>query len=379
MALDHHDDSEFIKALDAFETKLKTKFSAINDRITGIEQKGIGGGTLSPGMGRKSLGDAVLGADGFGDFASRRVKRLFVDTQTPILAKSTILGEGGSPQQPDNNLAPYQTAAGIVGGAFRPLTFLDLVPRAPAASNSIHFVREAALVNRAAETAEGASKPETDVSFEGIDAPVRTFAHWLRASVQILDDQPALAGYLDRRLRHGVLNRIERQMLQGDGIGSNLSGMNQTGNHTDLSVVTGDSDFDAAARARSQVIQADYVPTAYVVHPADWLRLTITKTGVSGDGRYLAGEPSSGFIRDGLAPALWGLPVVVSNNCPAGSFFCLAGDALQWWERAGVVVEMFAEDANNVTQNLVTIRAEARGAFAVLTPAAVIFGAWPGA
>jgi len=42
--------------------------------------------------------------------------------------------------------------------------------------------------------------------------------------------------------------------------------------------------------------------------------------------------------------------------------------------REGITVEAFEQDANNVTQNLITLRAEVRLAFAVLRPSAFLGG-----
>ncbi|WP_264755294.1 phage major capsid protein [Klebsiella michiganensis] len=45
--------------------------------------------------------------------------------------------------------------------------------------------------------AEGALKPKSDIKFELKSAPVRTIAHYFKASRQILDDAPGLASYID--------------------------------------------------------------------------------------------------------------------------------------------------------------------------------------
>jgi hypothetical protein len=44
------------------------------------------------------------------------------------------------------------------------------------------------------------------------------------------------------------------------------------------------------------------------------------------------------------------------------------------YNRSGTVVEMFEQDGDNVQKNLITIRAEARLALAVETPAAALYG-----
>ena len=114
------------------------------------------------------------------------------------------MGESGSPQAPDGVLVQADRLPGIVGGAFRPLTILDFVNRIPTTSNATEYVRENVFTNNASETAEGVAKPESDLTFELKTANVKTIAHFIRLSKQVMDDQPALEGYIDRRLRHGV-------------------------------------------------------------------------------------------------------------------------------------------------------------------------------
>jgi HK97 family phage major capsid protein len=275
---------------------------------------------------------------------------------------------------------PLQTMPGNVGGAFRPLALLDFLPRAQASGNTVHYTREASFSNGAEETSEGGTKRQATVSFEGIDAPVRTVAHWLKSSRQILDDAPAFGASIDIRLRHGVLQRLESQIISGSGTSPNLSGMGESGNFTALTVVTADTDYDAASRAKYQVVAADYVTSAFLINLADWRRLEVKRSGISGDETPLAGGGAVvSYIANGLQPLLWGLPVITSNNVAAGSFFCFARDAVMLFERQGATVELFEQDDTNVQENLITIRAEGRWAFSIFQPAAVVKGAWPDA
>ncbi|MXQ08038.1 phage major capsid protein [Alphaproteobacteria bacterium GH1-50] len=354
--------------------ELETEVTGLRDSMTGMQQKGFGGGLIGS-TSRKSIGAEILGSDAWKDVAAKRTARAGLEI------KNTILGEGGSPQDPtDTGVVPKDNMPGIVGGAFRPLRLLDVVPRGTATSNQVHYTREASWTNNAAETAEAAQKPESTLIFEGIDEPVRTIATFLKVSRQAMDDQPALQSYIDARLRHAVEQRLEQQIIQGNGSSPNLSGMNQTGNHTDLTVVTADNDFDALNRAKQQVVVSDYMPSAFLVNPADFGRLERTKTGISGDASYLAqGGNSITYLRNGMQPMTWGLPVIISNSVPSGSFFCISTDSMMLWSRQSTVVEIFDQNEDDVEKNLLTIRAEGRWAFGVWRPAAVIFGAFPDA
>jgi HK97 family phage major capsid protein len=231
----------------------------------------------------------------------------------------------------------------------------------------VEFTRELAFTNNAAETAEGATKPETSITFELANAPVRTIAHWIKLSRQVMDDAPAVASYVDTRLRYGVERRIDAQLIAGNGVGQNLSGLTNSGNFTAFTPVTGDTALDSLNKAKYLIEASDYSATAIVMNPADWGAIERNKTSY---GEYVIGDP-----RSAIGPVLWGLPVVVSNSMVSGKLLVGAFDiAAQVWNREGVAVEMTESNDTDFVKNLVTVRAEARLALAVYRPASVYYG-----
>lgn len=298
-----------------------------------------------------------------------------------VEVKNTILGESGSPQDPDRVLVPYDRLPGIVPGPFRQHSILDFVPTGATTSNSMEYVREIpaedsppGFDNNAAETAEGGSKPQSDVLFELVNDPVRTIAHWLKLSRQVLDDAPALQSYIDRRLSFGVRQRLETQILGGNGTAPNLSGISDSGRHTAFSPASGDNQFDSVNKAKYAVIGRDYMPGAVFLNPEDWGDMERLKIS-SSDDRYLAGQHGAvSYIDNGMTPLLWGMRVVPSNNVASGKFYVVDPTAMQLFYRQGATVEMFEQDDTNVQQNLVTVRAELRAALCVFTPAGISYG-----
>jgi len=242
-----------------------------------------------------------------------------------------------------------------------------MVAHGTTTSNAIEFTRELAYTNDAAEVAEGAQKPESDLTFELVSTPVRTIAHFIKVSKQVLDDAPALAAYIDTRLRHGTEQRYDAQLLNGDGVGQNISGMTDTGNYTAFTPLTGETALDSINRAIYEVIAADYSATGIILNPADWGAIERLKDTTNS---YIIGNPQ-GYV----GPVLWGLPVTVTNAMTAGKFLVAAFDiAYMAWDRQGTVVEMFEQDDVNVQKNLVTIRSEKRGALASYRPVSASYG-----
>lgn len=279
---------------------------------------------------------------------------------------NTLTGQTGSPPASDNTLVPADRRPGITPGAFRALRIVDFLTSIPTNSNAWEFVRELLFTNNAAEVAEGAAKAESILTFEMASVNIRTIAHFLKASNQILADAPALRAYIDGRLRYGVDAREDLQLITGDGTGQNISGMTTSGNYTAFTPTSGDTALDSLNRAKYAIIGADYAPTAVLMNPADWGAIERLKTQ---DLAYVVGNPFGTIV-----PVVWGVPVVVSNNMTATKF--LMADFATSYEhiaRQSTVVEVgYVND--DFTKNLVTIRAEKRSALATIRPASTRFG-----
>lgn len=340
------------------------KVTAMADNLVEVEQK-IAAGISSGGAVPQSLGQIVANSDAYKAFATNGLdagSKFRMDVQA-----NTITGQEGSPPENSDILVAPGRRPGIVPGAFRALRVADLLTAIPISSNAWDFTRELAYTNNAAETAEGVAKPESDLTFELDTVNIRTIAHWIKASNQILADAPAVAAYIDTRIRYGVDAREDLQLLVGDGTGQNISGMTIAANRTAFTPTSGDTALDSLNRAKYQLIAADYQADGVIMNPADWGAIERLKTSTS---EYVVGNPFGS-----ITPMVWGLPVVLSNNMTSGSFqmadFATTYDHLQ---RSGTVVEIgFIND--DFTKNLVTIRGEKRTALATLRPASALFGA----
>ena len=350
--------AESKSAVEAAEKAAK-ELKAMGDRLLEIEQKqaeGIKKGYELP----KTLGESFATSEEFKAFAEGRTSKARLEI------KNTITGQSGSPATNSDTIVAPQRQVGIVSGAFRTLRIRDVMPSGTTSSNLVEYTRELAFTNSAAETAEGATKPEAALTFELVSAPVKTIAHWLKLSKQVMDDAPALASYVDTRLRYGVDLRIDQQLLNGNGSGQNIGGLAKAGNHTAFTPASGDNAIDSINRAIYLVAAADYNATAIILNPADWGAIERTKTD---DNAYVFGAPMK------LAPTLWGLPVIATNTMTAGKFMVGAMDvAAQVWNRQGTTVEMSEADDTNFQKNLVTVRAEARLALAIYRPASIQYG-----
>lgn len=266
------------------------------------------------------------------------------------------------------NLIRADRVPGVITDPNRPMFLRQLLGAGQTTSNAIEFVRETGFTNAAAPVAEGALKPESDIQFELDSAPVRTIAHWIMASMQVLDDVPMLMSYIDSRLRYGLELEEEEQLLSGDGTGQNILGLiPQATAYDDSRGIPGDTRIDVLRRAMTQVRVAEYQADSIVIHPNDWESIELTKTA---DGAYVWAQPTA------IAAArLWGLPVITSTALTEGEF--LVGNFLQAatvWDRMLARVDVAREDGDNFRTNMVTIRAENRLALTVFRPEAIVYG-----
>ena len=358
---------EGIAAAVAKADALAVQVQALADRMVEAEQKLVKN-ILAGTEPVASIGAVIVASNEYKAFASGSASRFRMDTSKKFSPRAnTITGQSGSPASNSDTIVGPDRLAGIVPGAFRALRVRDILPSGPTGSNMIEFTRELVFTNNAAETAEGASKPESVLTFELATAPVVTIAHWIKVTKQVLSDAPALASYIDNRLRYGVELRVDNQLVSGNGSGQNLKGMTHSDNMTAFTPVSGDTAIDSVNRAKQIIAVADYQATAVILNPATWGAIEREKDG---NGRYVVGNPFGQ-----ITPVLWGLPVVVTNAITAGKLLIGAFDiAFQVWEREGVSVEMTNANDTDFVKNLITVRAEERLALAGYRPASVLYG-----
>lgn len=243
------------------------------------------------------------------------------------------------------------------------LALLDLIVWMPVSGDLIPMLRESAYDIMADEVAEGAVKPESNLTFGVENITISVVAHWVRVTKQLLDDMPALASYIEGRLAYGVRLKLEAKVINGTT--ASFSGLMKVGNS--LVAVPETLAIDTINTAKYQVWGSGITPEAIVLNPVDWGKIEREKSDA---GEYLLGTPG-GMIQ----PVLWGLPIVLSSAMTAGKFWL--GNltlGVTGYVRQDVMVELSTEDADNFTKNLVTVRAEMRAGFGVAIPDAQVTG-----
>ena len=213
------------------------------------------------------------------------------------------------------------TSAGIVPPNYDPtlqpgirqeLRIRDLIPSVQVTGQSYTYYRELLHTRGAAPVAEGASKPQSNVTFESKTDLVKKLAVWIPVSDEALDDVPQLYGYLQQLLRYDLKLEEEAQILKGDGTGNNLNGVMTRATTFDTTLSkTGDTAIDTVRRAIYQVRKQSKLPAdATVMTELDWMNIELEKDS---NNRYLFAN-LQGFV----TPILWGRPVIASDSMDEG-------------------------------------------------------------
>lgn len=334
---------------------LADEFKAIAASVNELAHKQAGG--FEHGDSRiMTAGEEFVKSDAFAALLKGDRDKVRVEVKNTVVSDSTTV----FPEQ----------RPGVIAGNFAPLTIRQLFRAVPVSTNMVNSLRELAWTNSAAEASQGAAKNESDLTFEQYNVPITTVAHWIKVSKQLLEDAPAITAYIDTRLRDGLAQRIDAQLLNGNGTSPNLSGLTDSGNFTAYTPTSDDLLVDAINRAKYALWAVGRMPDTVIVNPATWGSMERTREG-AGTGQYLYGAP--GTIA-GSNP--FGLRVVLSNNMPAAKFLVGALDSSTvLYNRTGAVVEA-GYVGSDFTNNLVTLRCEERLGLGVERASGILYGDW---
>ena len=354
------------KGLDDLKGRVDEALTAMNSaksRLDELEQK-----ATRRGYGveqEKSIAQRLVDTEGYKSFAAdpRSGKSAKLSLKATITSLTTdAAGSAGAA------VAPMRLT-GIVTPPQRPLTVRDLLMQGTTDSNAITYVREKLFTNNAAaQASEGAKKAQSDLQLEEVTVGVKTLAHYVKASRQILDDAAMLESYINGRLAYGLKLVEDKQLLNGDGSAGGLQGLSQVAQaFADKATMKNYTIIDQLRLAQLQVALSDYPANGFVLNPIDWAKIELEKDG---QGRHIIGNPQS------LAqPTLWGIPVVQTQAITAGSFLTGAFNmGAQIFDRQQLGVAVSTENEDDFVKNLVTILCEERLALAIYRPEAFVKG-----
>lgn len=294
----------------------------------------------------------------------------------PIRVKSLFTGASGT--SAGAFVTPEQTGIIEMLGR-RPLTIRDLISVRRTGSDTVEYVRQTAHTNAAAVVPEaqsaapidgttvtpviGGLKPEGSWAFERVSTSVKTIAEWVPVTKRALADAAQLEDLIRDELSKDIAEREEEQILAGDGVGENITGILST---SGIQSQAFDTDIFVSVRkaiTKTRTV-GRVVPNAVLMNPLDVETVDLARES---SGRFYGAGPFSMGPR-----TLWSLPIVESETISAGT--AVVGDFSKavLWDREDTTVTFSDSHADFFIRNLVAVLAEERVAFGVTRPAAFV-------
>lgn len=309
----------------------------------------------------RSLGERVVASDEYrawvdggaqGPMPSIEVRALIDSDTTQTEGNAGLLLPQGQPIPP----TPRQDR----------LWVRDLIPATSTTLQSVPYVREytpATDETGASSVAEAAVKPEVVMEFQDADAPIRKIAAWVPVTMEILADAPLLAGYIQARLAYMVNFREQDQIIRGNGIAPDLTGILETSG-VQTQTATNNDVPATIADSIAKVETVDGTATGIVMNPGDFWASVSERRSTTFDGEANGTAPIGA-----PAPTLWGVPVVRTRSMTTLS--ALVGDfaqGAQIFDREGLTVRQSDSHDTYFIYNKVAVLAEKRLGLAVYRP-----------
>jgi HK97 family phage major capsid protein len=293
----------------------------------------------------QSWGDQFTSSDAFRNYlgmgASARV-----EVPSPFVEQRAAIDVGTWP----GTIPPY---------FFTPPQFtattplLDVVSKVTTGSNSVEWVKWTPNPQTAASiVAEGALKPEANMTATPSTGTLDTYAHWKAITRQALEDIPQIRSIVEGRLRQGIAVALDEAVT--DALLADASIPPVTG-----SAASGDT-LLGVIRAGIGTVQANgfATPNAVLLNPADWAALDIAVMVESVDGPL-------------LKSTYWGLRPIAVPSLPAGTAY--VGDftaAVTLFTRGTTALYMTDSHADYFVRNMILLLAEQRALATVPEPMA---------
>jgi HK97 family phage major capsid protein len=314
------------------------------------------------GSGPDADGDADGDRDGRKSFGRRLVESKACtthrgrDVEIPVDLKTLF--------QTTDGWAPEVTRTGtVIYSAQRPIQVTDLIPQTITGQAAVAYMEETTFTNAAAERAEGGAYGESELDLTERSSTVRSVATFLPVTDEQFEDEARAEAYVNNRLPFMIRQRLDGQILTGNGTPPNLRGVNNVAGIQTQAKGT-DPVPDAVYKAMTKVrVTGRAMPSAVVCHPNDWQDIRLLRTA---DGIYIWGNPS-----DAGPDRIWGRQVVESDAQTENT--AVVGDWINFSElavRKGIEVKMSDSHSDYFVNGKMAIRARIRVALIFYRPAA---------
>jgi HK97 family phage major capsid protein len=240
---------------------------------------------------------------------------------------------------------------------------VNVIPQTTTSFSTVKYMEETTLTNSAAEATEGNSYGESALALTERSSEVRKIATFLPVTDEVFEDEPRARSYVQNRLPFLLQQRLDLQILTGNGTAPNLRGTENVSGINTQALGT-DPIPDAIYKAMRLVRDTGYAEPSHVfIRPAKWESVRLLRTV---DGIYIWGNPA-----EAGPERIWGVPVI-QTNAPTATKAVL-GDYTNFSElsvRRGIDVQVSNSHSTYFTEGKLALRADVRVALIHYRPSA---------
>lgn len=236
-------------------------------------------------------------------------------------------------------------------------TFIEQIANVvPINSDSARYTEVTGTTGAPATTAELATIPQVDRTFQAYTKPVQKVASISKHSVEILKYAPELVAVVKEMLAEDMNLVVDAQLLSGNGTAPNLQGVLGVAPILDttavgIQIIANANLFDVLRVAMTKIMVAGkgkFVPTHVVLNPIDSEELDLTKDTT---GNYIL---PAFYSANGQA--IKGVRIVENTGITAGTF--LVGDFRKLHVRpnGGTEIEFSTSDSDDFQKDILAIK-----------------------
>lgn len=256
----------------------------------------------------------------------------------------------------------------------RALRIRDLMPVVGIDTPQLEYARITGYSNNAAFVAEGAAKPQSEITTAVVLESAKLLATFIPVTRQAIEDVGQIRNYIDSVLEYFLQLEEDDQILNGTG-GTNFTGiLNVPGilsknGAGDTSKGKLDTFRQAITDVQVAFGDAGFNPTGLVMHPKDWEERELAKDT---QDRYIL-IPSTSTPAQGAEERLWRVPVITTPAIAEGTALLGAWDiGATLWVLHGLTLRVTDSHSDWFIKNLLAVLAEFRELFAVYFPKAFV-------
>jgi hypothetical protein len=336
----------------------------------------------------KSLSDLWLASDAFAEMKGQDFHltrggtrfqnpgRSIADLAATAQVKDVYSAMGGTISIPALGTAQN---LGLTERTLRPGRVRDLFPSERTNASMLYGIRQTGFTNNARTVAERRAangvdaptggptdvyglKPRSDMAIDVETYPIATIAHIMYVHKNTLADEPRIRGLIDRDMIDGVKMAEDEQILWGDGVGENLTGLMNTDGVQEYTGLAKDRKSAQIRRSATRAILAYFQPTGVVMHPFDWEDIELE---TDNNGAYtVAVSVAVGGEKRVWRLAVTDTPAMTQGHALIGAF----GTGAKLYDREEVNIEVSTENRDLFERNAYTLRAEERVGLVVDRP-----------